>query len=173
MTIRIPSILSSGLSEVYTIDFRETAPSLSNSSMFANDPLSSRYGGLSVGVPGEVRGLEEAHRRWGKLPWKRLLEPSIVLARGWEVDRELGKRITVCEDKYRFVSDINFAIEVVSFLDVGKSRLARDIRPQRDFSPRRRDYPTDKSVAHTCDYRRWRLRSVLQCEKASVFALYI
>ncbi|KAF9461274.1 gamma-glutamyltranspeptidase [Collybia nuda] len=94
MTVRVPPPTPGGSSEVYTIDFRETAPVLANTSMFVNNPLASKYGGLSIGVPGEVRGLEEAHRRWGKLPWKRLLEPSIVLARGWEVDRELGKRIT-------------------------------------------------------------------------------
>jgi gamma-glutamyltranspeptidase/glutathione hydrolase/leukotriene-C4 hydrolase len=96
MTIRVPSPTPDGASEVYTVDFRETAPALANSTMYVKEPLLSRYGGLSVGVPGEVRGLEEAHRRWGRLPWKRLVEPSIVLARGWEVDRELGSRITVC-----------------------------------------------------------------------------
>ncbi|KAF8906563.1 gamma-glutamyltranspeptidase [Gymnopilus junonius] len=94
MTIRIPSRgLKNTNSEVYTIDFRERAPSLANTTMYISDPRASRFGGLAVGVPGEVRGLEEAHRRWGSLPWKRLIEPSITLARGWEVDKELGRRI--------------------------------------------------------------------------------
>lgn len=34
----------------------------------------------SVGVPGTVAGLAEAHRRWGRLPWGRLLEPAIEAA---------------------------------------------------------------------------------------------
>ena len=93
MTVRIPN--PDGESQVYTIDFRETAPALANSSMFARDPILSRRGGLSVAVPGEIRGLEEAHRRWGKLPWERLVWPSVRLAQGWEVDRELSRRITV------------------------------------------------------------------------------
>jgi len=94
MTVRIPP--SPGFpSEVYTIDYRETAPALANASMYVKCPDSSRYGGLAVGVPGEVRGLEEAHRRWGTLPWRRLVEPSVSLAKGWEVDKELGKRIPV------------------------------------------------------------------------------
>lgn len=93
MTVRIPPTNASAKSEVYTIDFRETAPALANTTMYTADPQSAAYGGLAVGVPGEVKGLEEAHRRWGTLPWKRLVEPSISLAAGWEVDRELGKRI--------------------------------------------------------------------------------
>lgn len=95
MTVRIPPTGAGSPSEVWTIDFRETAPASSNISMFASDPMSSRYGGLSVGVPGEVKGLEEAHRRWGSLPWARLIQPSIELADGWEVDRELARRLNV------------------------------------------------------------------------------
>jgi gamma-glutamyltranspeptidase / glutathione hydrolase / leukotriene-C4 hydrolase len=96
MTIRIPpSNLSANNSLVYTIDFREVAPASSNSTMFKSNPQSSKFGGLAIGVPGELRGLEEAHRRWGTLPWMRLFAPSISLAQGWEVDTELGKRIPV------------------------------------------------------------------------------
>ena len=95
MTVRIPPANASTESEVYTIDFRETAPALANATMYKADPLSAAFGGLAVAVPGEVRGLEEAHGRWGTLPWKRLVEPSISLAAGWEVDKELGKRIPV------------------------------------------------------------------------------
>ncbi|KAF8234461.1 gamma-glutamyltranspeptidase [Tricholoma matsutake] len=95
MIVRIPPDSHGHPSEVHTIDFRETAPALSNSSMYVKSPDLAKYGGLSVGVPGEVRGLEEAYRRWGsrKLSWKRLVEPSVSLAEGWEVDKELGKRI--------------------------------------------------------------------------------
>lgn len=95
MTVRIPSPFPGHGSEVYTIDFRETAPARANASMYVKFPKLSRFGGLAVGVPGEVRGLEEAHRRWGTIPWMKLIEPSILLAEGWEVDKELGKRIPV------------------------------------------------------------------------------
>ncbi|KAF5386012.1 hypothetical protein D9615_002522 [Tricholomella constricta] len=93
MTVRLPPSIPGGPSEVYTIDFRETAPALANSSMFHDSPELSRFGGLAVAVPGEVLGLEEAHRRWGKLSWERLVRPSVELAKGWKVDRELGRRI--------------------------------------------------------------------------------
>ena len=54
------------------IDFREVAPAAVN--MSTNSP------GTLVGVPGFVRGLEFAHRLHGKLPWKELLMPSVLVA---------------------------------------------------------------------------------------------
>src|SRR5207237_918888 len=37
-------------------------------------------GYLAPGVPGTVRGLELAHRRFGKLPWKDVVMPAVRLA---------------------------------------------------------------------------------------------
>ena len=95
MTVRLPPTSPGESSSVWTIDFRETAPAKANSTMFQKDPMSSLFGGLAVGVPGEVRGLEEAHKRWGTLPWKRLVQPSVELAAGWKVGVELARRIHV------------------------------------------------------------------------------
>ena len=80
-------------SEVWTINFREIAPRLSNKTMYQHDPKASRIGGLAVGVPGELRGLQEAHKRWGTIPWRKLVEPSARLAAGWKVQKELARRI--------------------------------------------------------------------------------
>jgi gamma-glutamyltranspeptidase / glutathione hydrolase len=66
-------------------DFRETAPAAATPTMFLKD---GRYDKdlhhesyLSVGVPGTVAGLHLAWKQHGRLPWRRLLEPAIVLAR--------------------------------------------------------------------------------------------
>ena len=95
MTVRIPPQSLNATSEVWTIDFRETAPALSNTTMYVDNPKASMFGGLSVGVPGEVRGLAEAHQRWGSLPWERLVQPSVDLAAGRNITKELGIRLEV------------------------------------------------------------------------------
>lgn len=97
MTVRLPPTSPNTSSEVYSIDFREVAPGLSNTTMFIGRPEAARHGGLSVGVPGELRGLEEAHKRWGVLPWSTVVQPAADLAKGWKVGRELGQRLQVCD----------------------------------------------------------------------------
>jgi gamma-glutamyltranspeptidase / glutathione hydrolase / leukotriene-C4 hydrolase len=95
MTVRVPTsaVNASGTSEVYTIDFRETAPAASEATMYVGRPNDARWGGLSVGVPGELRGLKEAHDMWGSMSWKELVMPSVELAKGWRVSKELERRI--------------------------------------------------------------------------------
>ncbi|XP_066271478.1 glutathione hydrolase 1 proenzyme-like [Branchiostoma lanceolatum] len=67
-----------GTSQV--IDARETAPLASSEDMFAENPDLAKMGGISVAVPGQVRGLWEAHQRYGKLPWRDLFQPAVRLA---------------------------------------------------------------------------------------------
>jgi gamma-glutamyltranspeptidase/glutathione hydrolase len=64
--------------EPVCIDYRETAPAKATADMFTL--ADSRLGHKVVGVPGTLRGLELAHRRFGKLPWKTLVEPAVRLA---------------------------------------------------------------------------------------------
>jgi len=71
--------------EAVAYDFRETAPAGSTPTMFMKDGVYDaaihHETHLSVGVPGTVAGLHLAWRENGKLPWRRLLEPAIALAR--------------------------------------------------------------------------------------------
>jgi len=74
---------SSGAPVAY--DFREVAPAGATPTMFLRDgkydPDRHHDSHLSVGVPGTVAGLHLAWKAHGRLPWKRLLQPAIVLAR--------------------------------------------------------------------------------------------
>lgn len=64
--------------EPIVVDYRETAPSAATRNMFAQQR--SPWGHRVAGVPGTVRGLSLAHQRFGKLPWRDLLQPAIRLA---------------------------------------------------------------------------------------------
>jgi gamma-glutamyltranspeptidase/glutathione hydrolase len=78
MLVHPPTTRSVGATRPTCFEFRETAPAAATPDMFSKgyDP----YGHKVVGVPGTVRGLELAHKRFGKLTWKQLLEPAIRLA---------------------------------------------------------------------------------------------
>jgi gamma-glutamyltranspeptidase/glutathione hydrolase len=67
-----------GKTEPVVFDYRETAPAAATKTMFSKDD--SWFGHKVVGVPGTVRGLVLAHRRFGKLPWKDVVLPAVGLA---------------------------------------------------------------------------------------------
>lgn len=73
-----------------SIDFRETAPAAANVDMFKDNYEASLRGGLASGVPGQLRGLECIHTRYGRLSWSQVVRPAIDLARnGFEVSEDL------------------------------------------------------------------------------------
>jgi gamma-glutamyltranspeptidase/glutathione hydrolase len=75
------------------IDYRETAPAAAHRDLFLDDkgdvvPGLSLDTAKAAGVPGTVAGMWLAHRKFGSLPWRRLLAPAIKLAdEGWILDR--------------------------------------------------------------------------------------
>ncbi|WP_432767986.1 MAG: gamma-glutamyltransferase [Sphingopyxis sp.] len=90
--------------QVATIDGRETAPASATPERFLGPDGKPRGyadvipGGLSVGVPGNMRLMEMAHRKWGKLEWQALFQPAIRLAEeGFEVSPALYNFL----DRYR------------------------------------------------------------------------
>ncbi len=66
------------------IDFRERAPEKATRDMYVdksgNVTDERIIGYRAVGVPGTVRGLEYASRKYGKRPWASLVAPAIELA---------------------------------------------------------------------------------------------
>jgi gamma-glutamyltranspeptidase/glutathione hydrolase len=80
-------------------DFREKAPAAATARMFLDsddeyDLLAHHHSHLSVGVPGTVAGLHLAWKENGKLPWRRLVEPAVALARdGFTVSEGLARSL--------------------------------------------------------------------------------
>ncbi|CAN6880243.1 hypothetical protein Bca4012_080577 [Brassica carinata] len=82
-------------SKAEAFDMRETAPLAASKDMYKSDEDAKSIGALSMGVPGEIAGLYEAWKRYGRLPWKPLFEPAIELARGgFVVAPYLGRAIS-------------------------------------------------------------------------------
>jgi gamma-glutamyltranspeptidase/glutathione hydrolase len=80
------------------IDFREKAPAAASRNMYLDASgkvtRDSLVGWRAAGVPGTVRGLELAHKKFGKLPWKKLVEPSVKLAsKGFTVSYALSQSL--------------------------------------------------------------------------------
>lgn len=88
-----------------TLDGREMAPAAGKPERFLGaDGKPMKFydaviGGRSVGVPGTVRLLETAHKRWGKLPWRQVIEPAATLAEnGFTISPRLNGLLT--QEKY-------------------------------------------------------------------------
>jgi gamma-glutamyltranspeptidase/glutathione hydrolase len=83
-----------------TYDGRERAPDAAGPNLFTGangQPMGIREavaGGRSVGVPGNLRLAELAHRRHGRLPWAQLFAPAIRLARdGFQITPRLHRAL--------------------------------------------------------------------------------
>ncbi len=61
------------------IEYRETAPASATATLFADGKVNG-FDHKASGVPGTVRGLALAHKRFGKLPWKLVVMPAVKLA---------------------------------------------------------------------------------------------
>ena len=82
----------------FALDFRERAPAGITPAAYFKDgkvePELSKRGGLAVAVPGEVRGLGEMVKRWGKLPFSRCVDGAQQLAaRGFPVSWRLARNL--------------------------------------------------------------------------------
>jgi gamma-glutamyltranspeptidase/glutathione hydrolase len=83
-----------------TLDGRERAPAAAGPTRFLRDgkpmPFAQAVpGGYSVGVPGAVALIAEAHARWGRRPWAELFTPAIRHARdGFPVSERLHRFTT-------------------------------------------------------------------------------
>ena len=88
--------------KLYTYDGRETAPKSADPYLFINKDgeiikrSSATIGGKSVGVPGLIKVMELAHKKHGKLSWKKLFNPAITIANeGFRISPRLFKLLSL------------------------------------------------------------------------------
>ncbi|XP_074640409.1 glutathione hydrolase 1 proenzyme-like [Tubulanus polymorphus] len=81
--------------EIFTIDSRETAPNAVNRTDYSHKS-SHYYGGTAIAIPGEIKGMYEAHQRFGGLKWSQLFTPVINLCEdGVPITTALNQKLTV------------------------------------------------------------------------------
>lgn len=101
MTLRLAN------GETVFLDFREVAPSAAEPSMWQKDESGKivgeekKWGGKSIGVPGEVKGLLYALENYGTMSREEVMNPAIELAKdGYEVSAILNRDIN---DSFNFI----------------------------------------------------------------------
>jgi gamma-glutamyltranspeptidase / glutathione hydrolase len=109
-----------------TYDGRETAPMAAKGDWLLVDgkPMpfdQAQPGGKSVGVPGNIRLMADAHREHGKLPWKALFQPAIRLARdGFKVTERLNSALSRGDDTGSSIAGLTAAGRALYFGADGK-----------------------------------------------------
>lgn len=82
------------------LDARETAPAAFDAEGFEVRPIPHEQRGRLVGVPGELRGLYELHRRYGSRSWADVVTPAAeVAAKGFVVNRHLARTLSFAQER--------------------------------------------------------------------------
>jgi len=83
--------------QLTSFDYREQAPLGATRTMYVGPDgkivrALTNAGYLAPGVPGAVRGLAMAHKTFGKLPWKDVVAPGLLLAeKGFAISAALAR----------------------------------------------------------------------------------
>ncbi len=120
--------------EAVAYDFREMAPARASATMFLRN---GRYDSelhhnshVAVGVPGTVAGLHLAWTERGKLPWRDLVQPAIVLARdGFVVSDGLARSLKGALPLLK-----KYPASLAQFTREGAPYRAGEVLKQRDLA---------------------------------------
>lgn len=115
------------------LNFREQAPLAAYQDMFldehGNVTDKALTGARAPGVPGSVMGMWEAHKRFGSLPWERLLQPAIALADSLIMKKRMQESLASSEKALR-----EFESTAAIFLPGGKAPQVGDVFRQPDLA---------------------------------------
>ena len=118
------------------LDFRERAPEKASHDMYLDahgkTTKDSVTGYRASGVPGTVRGLEFAHRKFGRKTWAELVNPAVELAsKGFPVSFGLAQSL---QDKSNHAKLAQFAESKRIFLRSGKFYEPDDLLVQPELA---------------------------------------
>lgn len=100
-----------------SLDFREKAPIAASKDMYLDEnqnvnKAASKLGALAVGVPGTIAGLFEVHKKFGSLPFEKLIDPAIKLAtNGVVVTKKQAKRLNQNKNYFRQANKGTIALD--------------------------------------------------------------
>jgi len=99
------------------LDYREKAPLAATKDMYLNDAKEiiegkSTLGAVAIGVPGTIAGLFAVHKKFGTLPFEKLIQPAIDLAnRGVVVTVKQAKRLEKYRELFREANNRTIALD--------------------------------------------------------------
>lgn len=73
----VASIYTKSNNKVENLIARERAPLAAHRMMFQN--ITSQVGILAIAIPGALKGYGELHRKYGRVAWKTIIQPTIEL----------------------------------------------------------------------------------------------
>lgn len=132
------AVISMNNGEVNTLDFREKAPIKASRDMFLDKDGNviedmSGTGSVSAGVPGSVDGMVRLHEKYGKLPWKELLQPAIDLAQyGFQITERQAKEFNMLKAEFQKWNDSLYSIPLVK--GSGGDWLSGDTLVQKELT---------------------------------------
>ncbi|MBU0561013.1 MAG: gamma-glutamyltransferase [Bacteroidetes bacterium] len=118
-----------------TIDYREKAPSATHKDIYLNssgefDPKLSTEGWTSSGVPGSVAGLLYALEKYGTLPLRDVIQPTIDLAQnGFEISYRMAISFAAVHSEF-----VKYASSKKVFTKDGGKYEEGDALIQRDLA---------------------------------------
>ena len=99
------------------LDYREKAPGKAFKDMYLDEKGNaivdkSLFGALASGVPGTVAGMVKAHDKYGKLKWKKDIQPAIDLAeKGFQITAQQAGELNNNKEKF-----LNYNTKPVAFV---------------------------------------------------------
>jgi gamma-glutamyltranspeptidase/glutathione hydrolase len=114
------------------LDFRERAPAKASHDMYrgpdGKPTEDSLVGYLASGVPGTVRGLEYASRKYGKRPWAEVVAPAVELAaKGYPVSWGLAQLLESNRKLARFAESKRIFLRDGRYYEPGETLVQPEL----------------------------------------------